>query len=353
MVDSDYELRAWDRLEGIPDPLENRGLVGHDATLDRLAAAYAGGKMHHAWLVTGPRGIGKATAIARFAGHVFRNPDPSGAPSRYVVPPEDDIAEARVARSAHPNLLHLRRPWNERDKRWRTELTVDEIRRTVPFFGNAPAEPGWRVAIVDTTDDLNLSAANALLKILEEPPPRTLFFLLADSWRGMLPTIRSRCQTLTLRPLEEMDTVAALQRLGILDEASEDDRKLVARLSGGSVRRAILIFRAGGLDLYRRYQALVSSPGNPDWVEIHRLAGEVSAASRDDAFRLLIDFARDDIAGKLRSAGKPGQYADISALAGWVEVWEKIARSADRTDAYNLDRKQVVLNLFSAFHGRA
>jgi DNA polymerase III subunit delta' len=348
MVEPGFELRAWDRIEGIPDPLENRRLVGHQATLDRLASAFASGRMHHAWLVTGPRGIGKATALARFAGHVFRNPDFTSAPSHYVVPADNDVAEARVARAAHPNLLHLRRPWNERDKRWRTELTVEEIRRTVPFFGNAPAEAGWRVAIVDTTDDLNASAANALLKILEEPPPRTLFFLLANSWRGMLPTIRSRCQTLTLRPLEDTETLAALQLLGILDDSPDADQKLVARLSGGSVRRAILILRAGGLDLYRRFETLAFADGLPDWAEIHRLAGEISALSRDEEFRLLIDFAHDDIAGRLR-----GREADISALAGWVEVWEKIARSADRTDAYNLDRKQVVLNLFSAFHGRA
>jgi DNA polymerase III subunit delta' len=352
MAETSYELRAWDRIEGIPDPLENRHLVGHSATLDQLAAAYASGRMHHAWLVTGPRGIGKATTIARFAGQVFRYPDSANAAPHYVLPAENDVTEMRVARASHPNLLHLRRPWNERDKRWRSELTVDEIRRTVPFFGNTSAEPGWRVAIVDTADDLNRNAANALLKIVEEPPPRTLFFLLAHSWRGMLPTIRSRCQALTLRPLDEAATIAALQGLDVLQGVCDADRQLAARLSGGSVRRAIVILRAGGLDLFRRFVSLISGENVPDWAEIHRLASEISPAGRDDDFRLLIDFARDEIARQVRNPDARTQKADISALAGWVEVWEKIARSADRTDAYNLDRKQVVLNLFSAFHGR-
>ncbi|MEQ8827963.1 MAG: DNA polymerase III subunit delta', partial [Parvibaculum sp.] len=183
-------IDAWDRLEGIPDPLENPLLAGHGDVLDHLALHYASGRMHHAWLVTRPRGIGKATKAARFAAQVFRNPDPATAPGKYLPVGPDDATERRIASGAHPNLLHLRRPWDDRRKRWKTRLSVDEIRRLNHFFTTTPGQNTWRIVIVDTTDDLNTQAANALLKNLEEPPPRTLFFVLAHSAKGLLATIR-------------------------------------------------------------------------------------------------------------------------------------------------------------------
>jgi DNA polymerase-3 subunit delta' len=204
------------------------------------------------------------------------------------------------------------------------------------------------VAVVDTADDMNRQAANALLKILEEPPARTLFLVLAHSGRGMPATIRSRCQTLSVRPLSREEVLEALDALGALEAVSESDRKLVGELADGSVRRAIVILRADGLDLYRRFIELASGKSEPDWAAIHQLAGDVSPIARNDRYRLLIDFAHDHVGKQLR-----GERPQISDLARWVEVWEKIRRSADRTDAYNLDRKQVILNLFSAFHDAA
>lgn len=359
MSGDNFELQAWDRLEDIPDSLESRELIGHRDQINRLAKAFADGHIHHAWLVTGPRGIGKATMAARFAGHVLRYGNSDNIPAQYVLPGESDGVERKVARSAHPNLLCLRRAWNERERKWRSELTVEEVRRSIRFFASARAEPGWRVVIIDTADDMNLHAANALLKILEEPPEKTLFFILAHSGRNVLATMRSRCQTLTLKPLEDHEIVEALDKLGVLEGVSEPDRALTGQLAAGSVRRAIVILRADGLVLYRRFLALVASSGGPDWTAIHALAGELSPIARNDRYRLMMDFAHDLVSRRLRgepdpaASGAAAVPADISALAGWVEVWEKVRRSADRTDAYNLDRKQVILNLFSALHGVA
>ena len=224
MADQETGLTSWDHIEGIPDPAENRHLVGHRATLDLLAARHASGRMHHAWLLSGPRGIGKATLACRFAGHLFRHPDPGIAPAAYVTPGESDVVEGKVAAGGHLNLLHLRRPWSHENKRWMSVLSVDEVRRTVSFFGNSAAENVPRVCIVDPADDLNPAAANALLKMLEEPPPNAVFLVLAHSPKGLLPTIRSRCQKLDIRPLTGAQVLEALDHLGESEGLDEADR---------------------------------------------------------------------------------------------------------------------------------
>jgi DNA polymerase-3 subunit delta' len=355
MADDDQELEAWDRIEGIPDPLENLRLVGYRNILDQLAERYASGRMHHAWLLTGPRGIGKATLAARFAGHLFRHPDPASAPGHYVQPPDDDPVEGQVARGAHPNYLHMRRPWNEKDKKWRRDLTVEEIRRTVPFFGKSAGRPGWRVAVVDTADDLNASAANALLKILEEPPPNALFLVLANAPK-MLATIRSRCQKIIMRPPPKADIIDVLGHLGFAQDLSPEDLSLVAELSGGSVRRAITLANGRGIELYRRFLSITSQHDQIPWDLVHGLAGELAPAESNDRYRLLLDIVQDTLSRRLQGAVLPeaakaavgrDQSRDLARLA---DVWEKINRSAQLADAWNLDRKQVILNLFLSLH---
>lgn len=355
MSADDQELEAWDRIEGIPDPLENLQLVGHRKVLDQLAERYASGRMHHAWLLSGPRGIGKATLAARFAGHLFRHPDPATAPDHYVEPQENDPVEGQVARGAHPNYLHLRRPWNERDKKWRRDLTVEEIRRTVSFFGKSAARPGWRIAVVDTADDLNASAANALLKILEEPPPNALFLILANAPK-MLATIRSRCQKIIMRAPQKAEIMDVLDRFGFAGTLSASELDLVAELAGGSVRRAITLAQGRGIDLYRRFLAIAAQHDQVPWDEVHALAGELAPAEANDRYRLLLDITQDNLARRLRGEVPPeardvpmqsGQLHDLARLA---DVWEKIDRSAQLADTWNLDRKQVILNLFQSLH---
>lgn len=335
---------VWDRLDGIPDPAENLAPTGLQATLDRLCEAYASGRMHHAWLVTGPKGIGKATAAARFAGHLLRHPDPATAPKAWNAAPPGDVPEAGIASGAHPNVVFLRRPFDEDRKRFRAEITVEEVRRAIAFLEATSAGGRWRIVIVDTADDLNANAANALLKSLEEPPARTVFLVLANAPRRLLATIRSRCRLLAVPPLSSADLVAALNALGVAADHAPEDIALAAELAGGSVRRAILLLREEGLEMHRRLTRLVEGRTRPDWTEIHAFAATLLGQDAEDRYRLFLDLVHDLVAGRVASGRENSRSA--AALAGWVEVWEKTRRSAELADEYNLDRRQVILNLF-------
>src|SRR5690606_15561069 len=189
---------------------ENPLLVGHDEAMHHLAAAYRAGKMHHGLLLSGPPGIGKAAFAFHLAHHLVANPVAADAPEHFSSRDPDSPLFRQIAQGAHPSVLHLTRPMNDRTKTFKSVVTVDEIRRIGRFLSMTSHDGGWRVVIVDPADDMNTNAANALLKNLEEPPARTLFVLIAHSPGGLLPTIRSRCQLVRLKPLDEASLLAVL-----------------------------------------------------------------------------------------------------------------------------------------------
>jgi DNA polymerase-3 subunit delta' len=222
-----------DKEPEAPHPRETFSFVGHEAEEQALAEALRGGRMHHAWMLTGAKGLGKATLAYRFARAAL------GAkrigPRPLDVDPEDLVAR-RVAALSHPDLFVLRRGLNERGKP-RREITVDDARELGAFFSLAPSEGGMRVAIIDAVDDLNRNAANAILKTLEEPPARSVLLLVCHAPGAILPTIRSRCRRLALRPLSNERMAEAL---------SEKDEQIIA-LAKGRPGRAIAL-KAQGLD---------------------------------------------------------------------------------------------------------
>ncbi len=363
-VATDYRRVIWDRLEDIACPGEHQNIFGHDGALAELGHAYKSGKMHHAWLVTGQKGVGKATLALAISGHILRNPDIAVAPSSWISPELNDNTSTMIGRGGHPNLLYLSRPFDQKTKKFRSNLTIDEIRRTRAFFGATRGENNWRICIVDTADDMNASATNALLKILEEPPERTIFFVLANSPGQLLPTIRSRCRQLHLRPLTNDDMKSALEGLE-LDLTSLDQPKLenLYLLSNGSVRKAIILLQLDGLELYQRFSEVLqeNNSGSPHWLKAHKLAEELSRKNKEDHYRLILDIARNHVSDILHlkasaaSLGKTNIRADmdkaqsvLSHLARLCEVWEKTASSVSLADSYNLDKKQVLLNLFGS-----
>ena len=343
-----------DRLNGFPHPRETHRLVGQEEAERTLLQAFATGRMHHAWLLAGPEGIGKATLAYRFARFVLANPD--GPPDRS---PDLTLAEtspvaAQVAALSHPGLLVLQRPWQDQAKRYATAITVAEVRRLRAFLGRTAEGGQWRVVIVDRADELNVSAANALLKSLEEPPARTVFLLVASA-PGRLPvTVRSRCRALRLRPLAP-DALADAVRA--LVEADAAELASAAALAQGSVRHALELYANDGIEIYRRLLDVLRKLPRADHGAVHALADAVTVRGADDKFELLHTLLGDALARLVRQAatgtGAIGEETDLAArlirpqrLAPWAELWETVTRAKADAFALNLDRKNLILGTF-------
>jgi DNA polymerase-3 subunit delta' len=343
-----------DRLEGFSAPREVDRLFGHDAALAEFTDALQSGRLHHAWLIVGPEGVGKATLAYRLAREVLASGEERMAETPIAA---DHPVFRKVARLGHPNLLLIRRSWNDKTKRYSQWIGVEEVRRLRNFLGHSAGETGWRVVIVDRADDLNQNAANALLKALEEPPPRTLFLLVATA-EGRIPvTIRSRCRTLRVAslPRETLEKAvrAALQR----DEHEVDAETLATalELSQGSVRRALELATGDGIALYRDTLAIFAKLPELDGQEAHKLAerlgGFGSDSERLDLFlSLLLGLMERLIRNAATGEGAIGEervladrLLDRATLPQWVETWEAIGRAKADTATLNLDRILLVL----------
>src|SRR4051812_4816417 len=221
-------------------PRETTALFGHLEAETALLNAFRSGRIPHAWLIGGAQGIGKATLAYRMARFVLAHRDPAAtdvvAAETLQVDASDPVAR-HIAAGAHGGLLTLERTLNDKGV-MRTVITVDETRETISFFGSTAAIDGWRVCIVDTVDELNPNAANALLKVLEEPPRRSLFLLVTHAPARVLPTIQSRCRKLPLRPLAVTDVIAAAAEAANIPVGDALLRE-AADASEGSVARAL------------------------------------------------------------------------------------------------------------------
>jgi DNA polymerase III subunit delta' len=329
----------------ISAPRETGVLLGHGEAESALLNAYRSGRIPHAWLIGGPQGIGKATLAYRMARFVLTHRDPaSGEVQRAEtlwVDPVGSVAR-QVASGAHGGLLTLERSANDKGV-MRSVITVDETRETITFFGSTAVAEGWRVCIVDTVDELNPNAANALLKILEEPPQRSLFLLVSHAPARVLATIQSRCRKLRLRALPTADVVrAAAAATGIAPE--DPALKEAAEASEGSVGRALTLLGGGSLKLIERTTALLAKLPRLDPRELHVLSDALGTSDRA-ALAAFVDSIERWVGERLRAdASLPD--ASLPRLAQLAEVWEKISRAARDTESYNLERKPLVFSVF-------
>lgn len=337
-------------------------LVGQGDAEQAVLDAFMGGRMHHAWLLTGPKGIGKATLAYRIARFVLRHGVPEmarAAGATDLAISESDPAFRQIAAQSHPNLLVINRPYDEKTKRLKTVIPVEEARRTGNFFGMTAGAGGWRIAIIDAADEMNLNAENALLKILEEPPAYSLFLLVSHQPGRLLPTIRSRCRTLQLKPLAPADIAQVMIANKV--KSGEEERAAIATLAEGSAGRALSIAAGGGLDLYREIASLLVGLPRLNIKALHTLAEKVARRGADEAYQTALDLLNDWLQRLVRTGAgatphadlAPGEGAAMARLAAsggldrWVEVWEKINQSVARAEALNTDRRLVILNIFS------
>ncbi len=252
--------------------------------------------------------------------------------------PGDHHGDARqVAAQSHPGLLVLKRVINPKTGKLMTVLSVDEIRRLADFFGMTSGAGGWRVAIVDTADDMNDNAANALLKMLEEPPGRAMLLLLSNAPGRLLPTIRSRCQRLDLRPLDDATLQKALA--AHLPDSSAAERASLARLSGGSIGAALTLATGEGGALAQEADRLIDQAREPDLLALLTL-GEKLFRMRD-GLEMFGGFLVESLSDRIRArahAGAPG-------LERWVALLGRIEQDFARATGLHLEPRQTVLSM--------
>jgi DNA polymerase-3 subunit delta' len=327
----------------IKTPRETSVLFGHEQAEHALLDAYKSGRIAHAWLIGGPPGIGKATLAFRFARFVLAHPDPQ-APEVWqatsLAIDADHPVARRIAAQAQGDLRVLERVVNEQTGKLYTNIRVDDVRRVVSFFGGTAGEGGWRIAIVDAVDDLAREGANALLKVLEEPPARTLLLLLSHSPGRELPTIRSRCRRLLLRPLSQDDVVRALVEASGRD-ASEPELAQAAAAAVGSVSRALALLDGPALALRQRVLDAIGQLPNPDPRALHVLADALGGTD-PQTLATFMDLVNGWLSQRL-GAGE----GEARALARIAETWDKVNRHAREVDAYNLERKPFVFSVFT------
>lgn len=354
------ELPQSDRLDGYPHPMETVRLIGHDAAEKQFLDNYFGDRFHHAWLITGARGVGKATFAYRATKFLLSGAaDGAGGlfgPPETLDVPADDPALPLIRAGAHPELAVLRRQYD--GKKFFSVIRVDDVRALSSFFQLTAAERRWRVVIIDSVDDMNTSAANAILKILEEPPMRTLFLLISHTPARLLPTIRSRCRRLALRPLSDEDMRTAL--VPFTTDLAADRMEMLLTLAEGSPGKALRLIKARGLDIFTAILDIFKDYPKLDMTRLHALADSAGGKEAEIVYRSICELypwwltrlvraAAENFEGDYQVKGEGEIMRKMIARhspAAWSALWEKGNELIKKADSINLDPKQVVLNLF-------
>ena len=344
-------------------PRANPELFGQDEAERAMLAAWNSGRMPHAWMLSGPRGIGKATLALRFARFVLAGGAPGGlfgAPENLATDPGSRIFQ-RVEALGHSDFRLVRRSLNKKTGKVRQEIGVDDVRDMGAFLRLTAGEGAWRIIVIDSADEMNRNAANAALKAIEEPPARALILLVCHQPGRLLPTIRSRCRRLALQALDDATVKRIVARHK--PELGPDELDELARLAEGSAGRALSLADHGGVELHRALLGLLERFPRVDGAALDRLSDRLGRSGAEDGFRVfgemltgfLARLCRDTRAGHLPQGHLNGSgndpelpvarlLAGSAALDRWLEVWEKLAELFARAESAKLDRKQVVVD---------
>jgi DNA polymerase III subunit delta' len=352
--------------EGAPHPRETQVLYGHAAAEAEFLASFNAGRLHHGWLITGPRGVGKATLAWGLARFLLATPEDDGGmfapppPDSLRVPPDNPVAR-RIAAGSEGRLFHLKRGPNTTGSALSDDIRVDEVRKLKSFFALSAADGGRRVAIIDAADELATAGANALLKVLEEPPERVTLLLISHQPHRLLPTIRSRCRTLRLSPLSADDLARALEQAG--GEVPPGKAAALAELAGGSVGEAIRLTGQDGLDIYARLVTLLATLPRLDRGRMIAMAEQVAGKANDGKFQLtltLLDIflarlARAGSSGVVQADAAPGEAGlfrrlapDAYAARQWADRAQSLGQRARAGRAVNLDPAALLMDMLLA-----
>ena len=321
-----------DQIEGYPHPKVAKTIFGHETQEKEFIECYKSGKLHHGWLITGARGIGKATLAWRLARFILTQPIKSfNANSLFseaslnhqteIDKKSKDSIEKRILAESEPRLSVTRRSFDEKRKKFRSNIRVDEIRRLNSFFSLSVSDGGSRVAIIDCVDDLNLNAANALLKTLEEPPRDTIFFLISNNPESLLPTIRSRCREMRLANLSENNLLSALKQINLT--LPEKDKEIYSLLAAGSVGNSIRLLKHDGANLYRSILSFLNELPNLNGFELEKFVSTFEGSKNRDRLELLTELLNIAIA-RISKSGVIGINVTNQAMTHENEIFQKL-----------------------------
>ena len=310
-------------------------LVGHDDALREVREAFASGRMHHAWMITGIEGIGKATLAKQIARDVL------GGGYRHAENPDYLRTAKMVDAESHPDMLIIRRPMDEKTGKQKITLPVDEARKAAEFLHKTATHGVWRVVIIDEAHTMNANAQNAILKIVEEPPAHTLILITVTVPGALLPTIRSRCRLLKLSPLSPDDMRHILEITA--PNAPPEDLAAIITLARGSVGFAEQMLQVNILPLYREMTAILAAMPAMNVPAVHKLADQIARKGDSDAFTLLsallVDHLRDVTVTQAIGNGAARQA---------LRLWQQVGDIVSAVDDANLDRKLAFINAMTA-----
>ena len=368
---TESNLILSDQIEGCPHPKDTETLFGHQHAEQEFISCFKSGKLHHGWLITGPKGIGKATFAWRIAKFLLTQPidrletnepfDNSGESQTSEI--DENLKKtiiARVLAGSEPRLAIIRKSFDEKRKTFRASIRVDEVRQLKTFFSLSVSDGGSRVAIIDCADDMNINAANALLKTLEEPPKNTVFLIISHKPQSLLPTIKSRCRKLRLSSLSDSDLISALRQMNL--NVPENDSEIYSLLGSGSVGNYIRLLEHDGANLYRNLLSLLNQLPNLNGFELEKLIGTLSGNKNKGRLELLTELL-NIIVARISKAGITGHSSREIILEDEKEVfvklcpnpiiatkWAELAQTQSKNLkhglALNLDPGSLILDTF-------
>ena len=369
MSNVDDTIPLSDKIEGAPHPAQTIRVFGQETAAKEFLDVFAASRLHHGWLINGPRGVGKATLAWQITKFLLATPDPDqdgrllGGPTDSAQTLEissDHPVSRRIAAGSEPGVFPLRRGYDEKQKRHKQMITVDEVRQLKSFFRLTSTDAGRRIVIVDCAEDMNPSAANALLKILEEPPENAFLFLISHQPSRLLPTIRSRCRELRLSRLDKPSMGLALEAANINFDTSQQDS--LTKLSGGSIGEAVRILNMHGLPLYQSIIDMFGSLPILDNKKVYAMANKFSGRGASPEFELFISLFEIALNRLALSGAHTKDFEHISsfkefevfsrlspdhlAARKWAELAQAASQRLRRGRAVNLDPAALILDTF-------